>query len=152
MPRLLGKLANASERNGYGLGEKRKSFVWPQKSGLAIFPLSPFLFSPRRRRHQYDRRYVPSQYLITLYRLRVKANYIDDELFSQGPENDSDAEEFAARMQSVVAATLLVHELRLGKLLGPKWVLNQADTWLHRNTARSAAHGLAARRQLLANA
>ena len=25
-----------------------------------------------------------------LYRLRVKANYIDDELFSQGPEKDLD--------------------------------------------------------------
>ena len=30
-----------------------------------------------------------------LYGLRVKANYIDDELFSQGPEKDLDAEEFA---------------------------------------------------------
>ena len=42
-----------------------------------------------------------------LYRLRIKANYIDDELFSQGPEKDSDAEEFTTRMQSIVAATLL---------------------------------------------
>jgi hypothetical protein len=87
-----------------------------------------------------------------LYRLRVKANYIDDELFSQGPETDSDAAEFATRMQHIVAATLLVHELRLGKLLGPGWVLDQADMWLQRNVARSAAHGLATRRQLLANA
>jgi hypothetical protein len=87
-----------------------------------------------------------------LYRLRVKANYIDDELFSQGPENDSDAEAFATRMQDLVGATLLVHELRLGKLLGPRWVLNEADTWLHTNAATAAAHGLAVRRKLLANA
>jgi hypothetical protein len=87
-----------------------------------------------------------------LYRLRVKANYVDDELFSQGPENDSDAEEFATRIQHIVAATLLVHELRLGKLLGPKWVLSQADMWLRRNVARLDAHGLTARRQLLVNA
>ena len=86
-----------------------------------------------------------------LYRLRIKANYIDDELFSQGPEKDSDAEDFTTRMQSIVAATLLVHELRLGKLLGPRWVLAQADLWLQKNV-RSAAHGLAARRTLLANA
>jgi hypothetical protein len=87
-----------------------------------------------------------------LYRLRVKANYIDDELFSQGPENDSEAAAFATRMQDIVAATLLVHELRLGKLLGPRWVLTQADLWLDRNAAISAAHGLAARRKLLASA
>lgn len=55
-------------------------------------------------------------------------------------------------MPHIMAATLLVHELRLGKLLGPRWVLDQADMWLQRNAARSAAHGLAARRKLLANA
>jgi hypothetical protein len=87
-----------------------------------------------------------------LYRLRIKANYIDDELFSQGPENDSEAETFATRMQDIVAATLLVHELRLGKLLGPRWVLTQADMWLDRNAAISARYGLAARRKLLADA
>jgi hypothetical protein len=55
-------------------------------------------------------------------------------------------------MQDIIAATLLVHELRLGKLLGPKWVLGKADTWLDRNAATSATHGLAARRKLLADA
>jgi hypothetical protein len=94
----------------------------------------------------------PFTMLDYLYRLRIKANYIDDELFSQGPEDDSEAEKFADRMQDVVATTLLVHELRLGKLLGPEWVFNQADMWLHRNAATSAAHGLAARLKLLANA
>jgi hypothetical protein len=94
----------------------------------------------------------PFTMLDYLYRLRVKANYIDDELFSQGPDSDLEAEAFATRMQDIVAATLLVHELRLGKLLGPKWVLSRADTWLDRNAATSAAHGLSARRKLLAEA
>jgi hypothetical protein len=94
----------------------------------------------------------PFTMLDYLYRLRIKANYIDDELFSQGPDSDLEAESFATRMQDIIAATLLVHELRLGKLLGPKWVLGKADTWLDRNAATSATHGLAARRKLLADA
>ena len=86
-----------------------------------------------------------------LYRLRIKANYVDDDLFSQGPEDDSDAVSFAGTMQEIVAATLLVHELRLGKLLGPKWVLDMVDSWLAANSATLAAHGLAARRTILAS-
>jgi hypothetical protein len=56
----------------------------------------------------------PFTMLDYLFRLRIKANYIDDDLFSQGPEDDSDAVSFAAAMQDIVATTLLVHELRIG--------------------------------------
>jgi hypothetical protein len=84
-----------------------------------------------------------------LYRLRIKANYVDDEVFSQGPENDRDAESFASSMQDLVAATLLVHELRLGKLLGPAWVLREADSWLSSHRTTDPSSGLAARRPLL---
>jgi hypothetical protein len=93
----------------------------------------------------------PFTILDYLYRLRIKANYIDDDLFSQGPEDDSDAVRFGRDMQDVVASTLLVHELRLSKLLGPKWVLSEAESWMAANSATSAAHGLAARRELLAS-
>jgi hypothetical protein len=86
------------------------------------------------------------------YRLRIKANYIDDEVFSQGPENDRDAESFATSMQDLVAATLLVHELRLGKLLGPAWVLREANSWLSTHCTTDPSSGLTARRPLLESA
>jgi hypothetical protein len=86
------------------------------------------------------------------YRLRIKANYIDDEVFIQGPEGDSDALSFASSMQDLVTATLLVHELRLGKLLGPPWILNEADSWLANHAMADPASGLAARRGILAAA
>ena len=93
----------------------------------------------------------PFTILDYLYRLRIKANYIDDDLFSQGPEDDSDAVSFAVAMQDIVATTLLVHELRLAKLLGPAWILDEAEAWLAANSATSAAHGLATRRAILAS-
>jgi hypothetical protein len=86
------------------------------------------------------------------YRLRIKANYIDDEVFIQGPEGDADTRLFASSMQDLVTATLLVHELRLGKLLGPSWILNEADSWLANHSMADPASGLAARRGILAAA
>lgn len=93
----------------------------------------------------------PFTMLDYLFRLRIKANYIDDDLFSRGPEDDSDAVSFAGAMQDIVATTLLVHELRIGKLLGPTWVLDEAKAWLAANSATSAPHGLSVRRAILAS-
>jgi len=84
------------------------------------------------------------------YRLRIKANYIDDDLFSQGPENDETAIAFASKMGKIVAATLLVHELRLCKLLGPVWVRSTADHWLSHHRTSESRYGLARRRTILA--
>ena len=94
----------------------------------------------------------PFTMLDYLYRLRIKANYIDDELFSQGPENDGMAMAFATRMEDIVGATLLVHELRLTKLLEPRWVLETVDNWLAKNAVPDARYGLLARRRILAEA
>jgi hypothetical protein len=94
----------------------------------------------------------PFTMLDYLYRLRIKANYIDNELFSQGPESDSSAVSFATHMQDIVAATLLVHELRLTKLINRAWVLNEADNWLTKNAMTTASYGLSSRRKILADA
>jgi hypothetical protein len=94
----------------------------------------------------------PYTMLDYLYRLRINANYIDNELFSQGPETDSDAQSFATHMEYIVAATMLVHELRLSKLLGSKWVAEEADAWLTRNRATAAAYGLGSRLSILKSA
>ncbi len=73
----------------------------------------------------------PFTLLDYLFRLRIKANYLDDDMFSQGPESDSAAESFASGMQDIVTTTLLVHELRLGKLVGPRWTPGCATTAAH---------------------
>ena len=67
------------------------------------------------------------------------------------PENDLSAERFARHMQDIVAATLLVHEVRRANRIEPAWLLDEADKWLTSNTAAAAKMGLGARRAILAD-
>lgn len=92
----------------------------------------------------------PVTILDYLYRLRIKANYIDDDLFSQGPEDDGDATAFGVMMEDIVGTTLFAHELRLGKLLGRRWIQGTADRWLTDHQALESRFGLAARLPILA--
>ena len=94
----------------------------------------------------------PFTLLDYLFRLRIKANYIDVDVFSQGPETDHAAEAFALGMQDLVTTTLLVHELRLGKLLGPTWVLREANAWLAAHAGVPSWSGLSTRQGILADA
>ncbi|WP_186816349.1 hypothetical protein [Cellulomonas aerilata] len=96
------------------------------------------------------RRVRPFTLLDYLFRLRIKANYIDVDVFSQGPDSDHAATAFAWGMQDLVSATLLVHEMRLSMLLGPKWVLEEADGWIADHRGLPASEGVAARRAILA--
>lgn len=111
------------------------------------FPL-PQLTSGEKT-HQRSR-IRPVTMLDYLYRLRIKANYIDDDLFSQGPVDDDTAVAFASKMEDIVGGTLLVHELRLCKLLDPVWVRSTADHWLSNHRTSESRYGLAARRIILA--
>lgn len=99
-----------------------------------------------------DRGMRPFTLLDYLFRLRIKANYLDDDMFSQGPDSDTAAQRFASGMIDIVTTTLLVHELRLGKVLGPSWVLNEVDAWLNSHSGAPSSAGLAARRPILAQA
>lgn len=109
---------------------------------LPAFPL-PQLTSAEKQAERA--RVRPFTLLDYLFRLRLKANYADYELFSQGPERDSDAERFSSNLQDIVTSTLLVHELLLGQMLGPQWVTHQASDWLKKHDASAAKHGLVAR-------
>lgn len=110
----------------------------------------PHLTSAEKQTAQQHIR--PFTMLDYLFRLRIKANYVDVDVFSQGPESDHAAEAFASGMQDLVTTTLLVHELRLGKLLGSRWVLDEADSWIASHAGASTASGLAGRRAILASA
>ena len=82
-----------------------------------------------------------------LWRLRIKANYEDLGMFSDGPETDMVAARFAADLVALTAASLLVHELRLRHLLGRQALLTAADNWLRHH--RKPGAGLALRRDFL---
>jgi len=86
-----------------------------------------------------------------LYRLRIKANYEDAAMYSDGPDNDAAAGAFLADLEALTSANLLVHEIRLARVVGKRALLSAADQSLAKNSSNGTSGGLASRRELLAN-
>lgn len=53
-----------------------------------------------------------------LYRLRIRANYVDASTFTDGPENDHESTALAVHLGVLSAVTLMGHEHRIGTLVG----------------------------------
>ncbi len=84
-----------------------------------------------------------------LFRLRIKANYEDARMFTHGPEGPEDSSRVANDLLDLSAATMLVHEVRIAKLIGPNLLLREAQDWLLHNNPPGPAAGLAARFEVL---
>ncbi|MEV7163225.1 hypothetical protein AB0N60_14115 [Streptomyces microflavus] len=82
-----------------------------------------------------------------LYRLRIKANYEDVTVFSNGPASDHEATELSADLVAVTSATLLVHELRIAAIIGVDDLVKAMDLVLQHSSGESAG-GMAHRRDL----
>jgi hypothetical protein len=91
----------------------------------------------------------PYTLLDYLFRLRIKANYEDARMFTEGPEQEHDSAAVAGDLVALTSATLLAHELRVSKLIGPEVLIAAADAWLERNTPPGQPMGLATRRRFL---
>jgi hypothetical protein len=59
------------------------------------------------------RRIRPVSLMDYFYRIRIKANYEDAAMFTDGPQSDSAARALGKDLVALTSANLLVHELRL---------------------------------------
>jgi hypothetical protein len=91
----------------------------------------------------------PYTVLDYLYRLRIKANYEDPRMFTDGPEHSGDSSAVAGDLVGLTAATMVVHEVRIANLIGAKRLLREAEGWLGRNSPPGDPMGLAARLSIL---
>jgi hypothetical protein len=94
---------------------------------------------------------VPSVGLIHyLYRLRIKTNYVDSEMFTEGPQHEADSQIVHRDVQYITSSTLLLHETRIKHLVGDKQLQRWADAWLKSNSPGGVPPvGLAVRRSFL---
>ena len=83
-----------------------------------------------------------------LYRLRIRANYKDPAVFTDGPDFPEDAVEIRNNFVYLSTSTLMIHELAIRTLVGKdvfsKWV---AD-WVGKNIPDDLKMGLAIRTRL----
>lgn len=93
----------------------------------------------------------PTTLLDFLYRLRVRSNYEDPTMFTEGPESANDTIAVHRHLSHLTSATLLLHEMYIRQLVGVSWLKDQVDDWLAGSGALLPNLGLRARRDLLVN-
>lgn len=68
-----------------------------------------------------------------LFRLRIKTNYVDSAMFTDGPVDDASSSTVHRDLRYITAASLLVHELHIAHLVGANRFRGWADDWLAAN-------------------
>lgn len=99
-----------------------------------------------------EERLRPFSVMDYLYRLRIKTNYKDAAMFTDGPEDAEASIRVHLALSFLTGCTLLVHELRIQGLVGEKLMLQWADDWLEKSGPGAEGLGLARRRDLLVSA
>jgi hypothetical protein len=69
-----------------------------------------------------------------LFRLRIKANYEEARMFTEGPDSDSISTVVAFDMVRIASAAMIAHEVRIGQLLGKKAIIDIATNWVKTNS------------------
>lgn len=101
-------------------------------------------------RQDVDSKVSPHGLIHYLYRLRIKTNYVDSAMFTDGPPDETSSGIVQCDLRYLASSTMLVHELHIGSLVGPARVASWADNWLAANTpAGGLPLGLRRRRHLL---
>ncbi len=112
------------------------------------FPLSNLLASERSAVNNHVRAHSLIDYA---YRLRIKTNYEDADMFTEGPHNTAASGHVNRDIVRLAAASLLIAELHIARLVGAQNFAPMADGWLqtHVNLPPQLQVGLRVRRHLL---
>jgi len=129
-----------SEEEKGRLASGRKPRVTPN------FPLPRLAPSERRETESKVRPYGMIDYL---YRLRIKTNYVDSAMFTDGPRDQDSARSVHQDLQNLVMSTMLVTELHISPLVGASVLQLWADQWIASNSVTGKNLGLTLRRSLL---
>lgn len=87
---------------------------------------------------------VPPHGLIHyLFRLRIKTNYVDSAMFTDGPQDEMSSATVQRDLRYIAGSTLLVHELHIAQLVGVTKVRRWADDWMAVNAPAAGTRPLA---------
>ncbi len=116
----------------------------PRKS--PSFPL-PRLTRPEKA--SIDQRLRPYTIMDYLFRLRIKTNYVDSNMFTDGPEDQVQSDVVRGYLCRLASGTLLLHELAVSKIIGHTKFNEWITTWINGNIPPEMRVGLAERSSLI---
>lgn len=97
-----------------------------------------------------DTRLRPYTIMDYLYRLRIKTNYEDSNIFTDGPENDTDSKTVRRCFCNIASGTLFLHELAIRNIVGvitfTKWV----NDWVATSIPKDSDSGIIERLEFIA--
>lgn len=136
---------------------KRKAWTAQEDARLAKGrkPRKKQVFSPSNltaaERATVNNRVRPHSLIDYAYRLRIKTNYEDAEMFTEGPTDATSSGRVNRDIVRLAAASLLMAELHIGRLVGAPAFDAIADGWLqtHATLPQELKGGLWIRRHLL---
>ena len=80
-----------------------------------------------------------------LYRLRIRSNYEDSAMFTDGPEEEGQSGQVREDLLLLSGSVALLAELFLTRLIGNNTIQQWANNWLERNKAPGWTADLAER-------
>jgi hypothetical protein len=84
-----------------------------------------------------------------LYRLRIRTNYEDADVFAVGPSTQAESEKLQRHLRNVVSGLLLAHELHIRQLLGRPTMEKIIQRWLQGHIPSGRELGMARRVDLI---
>jgi hypothetical protein len=84
-----------------------------------------------------------------LYRLRIKSNYEDSTMFTDGPTDENASRGVHLDLVRLASSVLFLHELHVRERLGLTAMTKIVDDWIGKNMPPNMTLGVAARRDLL---
>ena len=88
----------------------------------------------------------PFTFMNYLYRLRLKTNYEDSNMFTDGPDDERASRYVRNALCCIASGTLLLYELIIRSLVGADTFDGWVDAWILHNLPEGYEGGLIARK------
>lgn len=145
---LLKKYKDARERNKQALRR-----AWQQEEGRRLaegkrprkqpaIPLPRLTDNEKQRIDEATRSYTLIDYI---YRLRIKTNYEDSNMFTDGPEDGYQSGTVRDALHNIASGTLFLYESAIKAIIGRARLLEWASSWAERNLPCDSIAGVAGR-------
>lgn len=146
---LLGKNRTARERKKQALRrsweaeEARRLTQGRKPRKQPLYPLPQLTSDEKRRIDDSTRAFTLIDYV---YRLRIKTNYEDSNMFTDGPEDGYQSAIVRTAFCNIASSTLFLYENAMKAIVGRPRLMEWAVSWAERNLPSGSALGIAGRR------
>jgi hypothetical protein len=130
-------------RRAWNEEEQRRISLGRRPRRQPVFPLPQL--TPAEKAH-VDTATRSHSLIDYLYRLRLKTNYEDSNMFTDGPEDQYQSSGVRSAFNSIASGSLFLYECAIGAIIGRQRLVEWADAWAEKNLPARSDLGVAGRR------